>query len=50
MKMNNNKYNVRANNAQSYLNHIKAMKLSGRSSMAGGRRMQTRIPGIKRRR
>lgn len=44
--VNNRFFNTRANNAQSYLNKVKAMRMSGSSSMTAGRRMQFNIPGM----
>jgi len=44
--MNNRYFNTRANNAQSYLNQIKAMRMTGSSSMMAGRRAQFNIPGL----
>ena len=40
-------YNIYANNAQSYLNSVKAMKTSGHSHMSTGRRMNFKVPGMK---
>lgn len=44
---NNRYFNVRANNAQSYLNSLKGMKGRGQSTISSGRRMQFKIPGMK---
>lgn len=44
---NNRYFNIRANNAQSYLNGLRAMKHGGHGRMASGKRMQFRIPGMK---
>lgn len=42
---NNRYFNIYANNAQSYLNGLRAMK--SQSQMSAGRRMQFKIPGLK---
>jgi hypothetical protein len=42
---NNRYFNIYSNNAQSYLNGVKAMK--GGSIMSQGRRPQFKIPGMK---
>ncbi len=36
--------NTRAYNSQSYLNHVKAMKLNGTAAQAAGRKMNMTIP------
>jgi hypothetical protein len=42
---NNRYFNIYANNAQSYLNGLRAMK--GSAHINAGRRMQFKIPGMK---
>lgn len=44
---NNRYFNIYSNNAQSYLNGLKAMKTGGSSIMNAGRQTQFKIPGMK---
>lgn len=44
---NNRYFNIYSNNAQSYLNGLRAMKGNNNAHMSAGRRMQFKIPGMK---